>query len=43
MQEFIKSINEGREPLASGRDVRKVVAVIEAARESMEKMVPIYI
>ncbi len=43
MEEFIKSINEEREPLASGRDVRKVVAVIEAARESMRKRMPIYL
>ena len=43
MEEFIKSINEGREPLASGRDVRKVVAVVEAARKSMKKRAPIHI
>ena len=41
MEEFINSIKEEREPLASGRDVKKVVAVIEAARESMKKRIPI--
>lgn len=41
MKEFISSINEDREPLASGQDVRKVVAVLEAARESMKKGMPI--
>ena len=41
MKEFIDSIKEGREPLASGRDVRKVVAVIEAARESLRTEMPV--
>lgn len=34
MLEFVQSIREEREPLASGRQVREVVRVLEAARSS---------
>jgi predicted dehydrogenase len=34
MEEFISSIREDRQPLASGAEVRKTIAVLEAARNS---------
>ena len=34
MHEFVRAIAEGREPIASGREVRQVVRVLEAARAS---------
>src|SRR5207245_475495 len=35
MREFVQAIADGREPLASGREVREVVRVLEAARVSV--------
>ncbi|MGQ9631610.1 MAG: Gfo/Idh/MocA family protein [bacterium] len=37
LKEFASAIREGREPIASGRDVRKVIQVLEAARESIRE------
>ncbi len=34
MREFVRAIAEGHEPIASGREVREVVRVVEAARAS---------
>ena len=37
MKEFVTSIIEGREPLASGKEVKKVVAVMEASQISAKE------
>ena len=36
-REFAAAIRENREPVASGRDVRKVIEVLEAARRSIRE------
>ena len=40
-QEFVAAVGEGREPEASGRDVRRTMAALEAARLSIESGQPV--
>ncbi len=41
LQEFVAAIREGREPLASARETRATMEIMDAARESMARHEPV--